>query len=219
MHRTLTIAQREFVGYFNSPAAYIVICLFLILIGVFFWNPFFLINRATVRGMFDLMSVLLLPTAPAMTMGLLAEEKRTGTLELLLTMPLKDSEVIIGKYLGALGLLACCSLLHAAVSDQRGDARPARLGPGDRAATSRVLLQGARDARDRRARLELDREPADRVLHRGDHLLRALDRQPLPAVRAAGVASIARVALVRLPLRKHAARRDRHRATSSTSSR
>jgi ABC-2 type transport system permease protein len=106
MQRTLTIAKREFRGYFNSPAAYIVICLFLFIMGFFFWNPFFLINRASVRSMYDLMAVLLLPTAPALTMGLLAEEKRTGTIEILLTMPVKDTEVILGKYLAALGLLA-----------------------------------------------------------------------------------------------------------------
>jgi ABC-2 type transport system permease protein len=105
MHRMLTIAKREFRGYFNSPAAYIVVCLFLLLTGMFFWNPFFLINRASVRGMFDLMSVLLLPTAPALTMGLLAEEKRAGTIEILLTMPVRDTEVILGKYLAAVGVL------------------------------------------------------------------------------------------------------------------
>jgi ABC-2 type transport system permease protein len=106
MQRTLTIAKREFRGYFNSPAAYIVICLFLFVMGFFFWNPFFLINRASVRSMYDLMAILLMPTAPALTMGLLAEEKRTGTIEILLTMPVRDPEVIIGKYLAALGLLA-----------------------------------------------------------------------------------------------------------------
>jgi ABC-2 type transport system permease protein len=111
MHRTLTIAKREFASYFNGPAAYIVICLFLVLLGMFFWNPFFLFNRASVRSMFDLMSILLLPTAPAMTMGLLAEEKRTGTLEVLLTMPIKDTEVILGKFLGALGLLVVLLVL------------------------------------------------------------------------------------------------------------
>jgi ABC-2 type transport system permease protein len=111
MHRTLTIAKREFASYFNGPAAYIVICLFLILLGMFFWNPFFLFNRASVRSMFDLMSILLIPTAPAMTMGLLAEEKRTGTVEVLLTMPIKDTEVIFGKYLGAVGLLLVLLLL------------------------------------------------------------------------------------------------------------
>jgi ABC-2 type transport system permease protein len=115
MQRTLTIAKREFRGYFNSPAAYIVVCLFLVLMGFFFWNPFFLINRASVRGMYDLMSVLLLPTAPALTMGLLAEEKRTGTIEILLTMPVRDAEVVVGKYLAALGLLAVllgCTLAY-----------------------------------------------------------------------------------------------------------
>jgi ABC-2 type transport system permease protein len=111
MGKTLTIARRELVGYFNGPAAYIVICLFLILLGVFFWNPFFLINRASVRNLFDMMSVLLLPTAPAITMGLLAEEKRTGTMEVLLTMPLRDTQVILGKFLGAFGLLLVLVLL------------------------------------------------------------------------------------------------------------
>lgn len=111
MQRTLTIAKREFRSYFNSPAAYIVVCLFLFMLGFFFWNPFFLVNRASVRAMFDLMSVLLLPTAPALTMGLLSEEKRTGTIEVLLTMPVRDSEVILGKFLGALGLLCVLLLL------------------------------------------------------------------------------------------------------------
>jgi ABC-2 type transport system permease protein len=114
MQRTLTIAKREFRGYFNSPAAYIVICLFLLLMGFFFWNPFFLINRASVRNMYDLMAILLLPTAPALTMGLLAEEKRQGTIEILLTMPVRDTEVIIGKYLAAFGLLCVLLLLTLA---------------------------------------------------------------------------------------------------------
>jgi ABC-2 type transport system permease protein len=105
MQRTLTIAKREFRGYFNSPAAYIVICLFLFMVGFFFWSPFFLVNRASVRNMYDLMAILLIPTAPALTMGLLAEEKRQGTIEILLTMPVRDPEVIIGKYLAALGVL------------------------------------------------------------------------------------------------------------------
>jgi ABC-2 type transport system permease protein len=106
MQRTLTIAKREFRAYFNSPAAYIVICLFLLMMGFFFWNPFFLINRASVRNMYDLMAILLLPTAPALTMGLLAEEKRQGTIEILLTMPVRDTEVIFGKFLAAFGLLS-----------------------------------------------------------------------------------------------------------------
>lgn len=111
MSKTLTIAKREFRAYFNSPVAYIVICLFLLLLGLFFWTPFFIAGRASVRGMFDMMSLLLLPTAPAITMGLLSEEKRTGTIEILLTMPVRDAEVVVGKFLGALGLLAVLLLL------------------------------------------------------------------------------------------------------------
>lgn len=124
MQRTLTIAKRELLAYFNSPAAYIVICLYLMLMGWFFWQPFFLVNRTSVRGMFDLMSVLLLPTAPALTMGLIAEEKRTGTIELLLTMPVRDMDVIVGKYLGALGLffvLLCCTLPYPISVGTLGD--------------------------------------------------------------------------------------------------
>lgn len=104
MRNTITIAQRQFLSYFNSPAAYIVICLFLALLGAFFWPPFFLMGRASVRDMFQLVPILLLVAIPAITMGLVAEEKRTGTIELLITMPVRDSEVIVGKFLGALGL-------------------------------------------------------------------------------------------------------------------
>ena len=142
MRRTLTIAKREFIGYFNGPAAYIVICLFMIVMGIFFWNPFFLVNRVSVRSMFDLMSILLLPTAPAMTMGLLAEEKRTGTIELLLTMPLRDTEVVVGKFLGALGLLCVLLLLTLPYPISAGTLGQLDWGPVLSAYLA-VLLQGA----------------------------------------------------------------------------
>jgi ABC-2 type transport system permease protein len=141
MQRTLTIAKREFRGYFNSPAAYIVICLFLLMMGFFFWNPFFFVNRASVRGMYDLMGILLLPTAPALTMGLLAEEKRTGTIEILLTMPVKDTEVILGKYLAALGLLAVLLGLTLAYPISVSSLGHLDWGPV-RAGYVAVLLQG-----------------------------------------------------------------------------
>jgi ABC-2 type transport system permease protein len=142
MRRTLTIAKREFIGYFNSPAAYIVICLFMVVMGLFFWNPFFLINRVSVRSMFDLMSILLLPTAPAMTMGLLAEEKRTGTIELLLTMPLRDTEVVLGKFLGALGLLVVLLVLTLPYPISASTLGTLDWGPVMTAYLA-VLLQGA----------------------------------------------------------------------------
>jgi ABC-2 type transport system permease protein len=111
MRNTLTIARREFRSYFNSPAAYIVGTLFLIMVAIMFWNSFFLEQRASVRRLFFWAYVVSAFVGPAITMHLLAEERRNGTLELLITYPVKDSEVVIGKYLGALGLYAVLLLL------------------------------------------------------------------------------------------------------------
>jgi ABC-2 type transport system permease protein len=69
-----------------------------------FWRTFFLYQVASTRQMVIWLPVMLIVAAPALTMGLLAEEKRSGTIELLLTMPVKDWEVIVGKFLGVLGL-------------------------------------------------------------------------------------------------------------------
>jgi ABC-2 type transport system permease protein len=104
MQNTLTIALRQFRSYFNGAVAYIVVCLVMLAVGFLFWGPFFLMARTTVREMFSWLSVALLFAAPAITMGLLAEERRSGTLELLITMPVREGEVILGKFLGALGL-------------------------------------------------------------------------------------------------------------------
>src|SRR5690606_11747693 len=98
------IAGRQFRSYFNSAVAYIVLCLVMLALGFWFWKTFFLFNRATAREMFDTLRGILAFAIPAMTMGLLAEEKRTGTIELLITMPVKDAEVVVGKFLGVLGL-------------------------------------------------------------------------------------------------------------------
>ncbi len=115
MTTTFTIAKREFRAYFNSPIAYVVICLTLFILGLvffgiigsgFFHSSFWLANRASVEQMFILLPrALSLLVVPAVTMRLLAEEKRAGTLELLITLPVKDSEVIVGKFLGAWGLV------------------------------------------------------------------------------------------------------------------
>jgi ABC-2 type transport system permease protein len=143
MKNTLTIAKREFTSYFNGPAAYIVICLFLGVLGAFFWSPFFIMNRVTVRGMFDpLMSILLLPTAPALTMGLLAEEKRTGTIEVLLTLPLKDTQVILGKFLAAFGVLIVLLILTLPYPISVGTLGQLDWGPVISGYLA-VLLQGA----------------------------------------------------------------------------
>ena len=109
MKATLTIARREFRSYFDSPLAYVVICLGLFLLGVFFFyrGGFWQVDRATFDRMFQYSSTgLSLLIIPVITMRLLAEEKRSGTLEMLITLPVKDAEVILGKYFGALGLVA-----------------------------------------------------------------------------------------------------------------
>ncbi len=108
MKATLTIAKREFQSYFDSPLAYVVICLGLFFLGIFFFfhGAFWQVDRASLDRLFQYAATgLSLLIIPVVTMRLLAEEKRTGTLEMLITLPVRDSEVILGKYLGALGLV------------------------------------------------------------------------------------------------------------------
>ena len=109
MGTTLTIAKREFRSSFDSPLAYVVICLGLIMLGfVFFYynGGFWQADRATLTSLFvwaprGLSSLIV----PVLTMRLLAEEKRSGTLEMLITLPVRDHEVILGKFLGSWGLV------------------------------------------------------------------------------------------------------------------
>ncbi len=104
----LTIAKREFRSYFDSPLAYVVICLSFCALGVLFFimSAFWQVDRASLEKLFDWFPLLLcVLVVPVLTMRLLAEEKRTGTLEMLITLPVKDSDVILGKYLGAFGLV------------------------------------------------------------------------------------------------------------------
>ncbi len=105
---TLTIAKREFTSYFATPLGYIVIAMFLLLVGfmVFFPFAFLVVRKASLQPMFSAISWLLPLISPAIAMRTFAEEKRTGTLELLITQPVRDWEVIVGKFLGSFGLLA-----------------------------------------------------------------------------------------------------------------
>lgn len=106
MKQVLTIGGRQFRSYFNGPVAYIVICIVMLTLGFFFWKTFFLFGRASGREMFRWLSLILVFALPALTMGLLAEEKRTGTIELLITMPVTEAQVVLGKFLGVFGLYA-----------------------------------------------------------------------------------------------------------------
>ena len=104
---TLNIAWKETKLYFGTPAAYIVGAMFLGLTGVFFvadvTAPF---AEAGVRGIVDWASFFVIFLAPLLTMRLLAEEQKLGTLELLLTSPVRDWEVVLGKYIASFLILA-----------------------------------------------------------------------------------------------------------------
>lgn len=105
MRNTTTIALREFKSYLASPMAYVVTGIFLMLTGFLFSINSATFNETSIRGFLGIGSILLLLLASVLTMRLLAEERKMGTLELLLTAPVRDSEVIVGKFLGSLGIL------------------------------------------------------------------------------------------------------------------
>ena len=109
MSPMVTIARREFRSYFDAPLAYVVICLSFLALGLMFFmyrGGFWQVDRASMQTMFDYVPFgLSCLVVPVVTMRLLAEEKRAGTLEMLITLPVKDSDVILGKYFGALGLV------------------------------------------------------------------------------------------------------------------
>lgn len=105
MRNTTTIALREFKSYLASPMAYVVTGIFLVLTGFLFSISSATYFETSIRGFLGIGSILLLLLASVLTMRLLAEERKMGTLELLLTAPVRDSEVILGKFLGSLGIL------------------------------------------------------------------------------------------------------------------
>ena len=107
------IAGKEFRGYLNSPMAYIVICIFLIVTGIFFSNYLKQINlhRYHNQRLFSICGSLAVIICGIITMRSLAEEKKMGTWELLLTSPVKDSEVVMGKFLAALGIMVVMLVL------------------------------------------------------------------------------------------------------------
>ncbi len=124
MRNALAIANKEFRSYFASPIAYILIGLFSLLFGYFFYVFLMVfvrqseqmmqfggggganVNQMMIRGLFQNTAVIILFVMPMITMRTYSEEKRSGTIELLLTSPLTDLEIIVGKFLGALALYA-----------------------------------------------------------------------------------------------------------------
>jgi len=102
MRTIWTLFKKELMSYFNSPIAYIFIGVFLVVGNWLFFKSFFLIQEASMRGFFDLLPWMFLFLAPALTMRLWAEEKKQGTIEFLLTLPVTDWQVVLAKFFGAL---------------------------------------------------------------------------------------------------------------------
>jgi len=101
-----TIALRELAGYFRQPAGWIIIALYLLLCGVVFITSVLVPGRAaSLRDFFALSGWLLLPVVPAISMRLIADELRSGTIEQLLTSPVSSLSLVVGKYLGGLGFI------------------------------------------------------------------------------------------------------------------
>ena len=104
------IFRKELKSYFNSAVAYVVIVVFLAIIGWFFTSNMFLMNVASLRMMFEIVPAVFLFVIPAVTMRLLSEEKKSGTIELLTTKPISDTEIILGKFFAAWALVAIALL-------------------------------------------------------------------------------------------------------------
>lgn len=111
MKQIWAVTKREFASYFNSPIAYIVISVFLLLTGFLFFQQFFLMGQTSMRSLFAIMPLLFIFFAPAISMRLIAEERKTRTLELLVTLPVRDIDIIAGKFLASLSLLVIGILL------------------------------------------------------------------------------------------------------------
>lgn len=99
------IVRRELRATFTSPVGYVVLALFLFLSGFFHTAILFSFREASMEGTFQNMTVLLLFLTPVITMRLFSEEKKLGTLELLMTRPVRDTSVVLGKFLGAAAYL------------------------------------------------------------------------------------------------------------------
>ncbi len=103
---TWIFTRRELRAYFNSPIAYIIIVLALVISGWLFFLDFFLAGQANLRSLLTgWMPIVFLIFVPAITMRLIAEEKKSGTIELLVTLPVTDWEIVLGKYFASLVLL------------------------------------------------------------------------------------------------------------------
>ena len=134
MTRILSITQRELTAFFFSPIAYAVLIVFLLASGIYF-GTFGLVpgNDANLEGTFQWMVYVLVFAIPALTMRLFAEEYRSGMIETLMTLPIRDVEVVAGKFLGAFVfylVLLASSLFYVVILAMKGNPDPGELAAG-----------------------------------------------------------------------------------------
>lgn len=124
MNRMMALAGRDLKSYFFSPVGYIITALFMLLVSLIFMR--YTLNQgqpASLRPVFELGTWLLLFVCPAISMRAISEERRLGTFEMLMTAPVSETEVILGKFLAAVGFLLLMlvpTLVHVAVLERHG---------------------------------------------------------------------------------------------------
>lgn len=102
----LTVARKELKAYFISPIAYIVITIFLVFTGFFFFKDFFYFQQAEMRNFFQLLPLFFSFVIPAVTMRLFSEEKHSGSIEIMLTLPITSLDVVLGKFIAGMAFVA-----------------------------------------------------------------------------------------------------------------
>ncbi len=115
MQSVMAVFKKEFRAFFLSPIAYIFITVYLVATNFLFFQSFFIVNQADMRGYFGLLPWAFLIFVPAIAMRSWAEEKKVRTLELLLTWPISDTQVVMGKFLANFAFLTIAVLLSVTV--------------------------------------------------------------------------------------------------------
>ncbi len=105
MHNILTLYKKELRSFFNTPMAYIFLVVFALVNGYFFTNTFFLYNQSDMRSLFGIVPLVYLFFIPAVSMGLISREKSLGTIEIISTLPVRERDIVIGKFLAGLTLI------------------------------------------------------------------------------------------------------------------
>jgi ABC-2 type transport system permease protein len=109
----IPVIKKELKSYFNSPIAYVLVVTFLVFssVWVFYLQTFFASNIASLRSFFSVIPIVFIIVMPALTMRSWAEEKKLGTMEVLMTLPFRESTLVLGKFIAALSLLLIMILL------------------------------------------------------------------------------------------------------------